>query len=144
MCIRDRNSPAQQRNASASEATLCSPKAKISSSVTAMTPSVMAAMRSLSLIHIYGDFGYSLQAGLAVSSLIASNLPDTLSPVSYTHLDVYKRQAQGRSSSSPAASRRETIRLTLDFSSPRNGTSCAAVISPLIDTSSRVCTAEGE
>jgi peptide/nickel transport system permease protein len=26
-----------------------------------------------------GDFGYSLQAGIAVSELIASNLPDTLS-----------------------------------------------------------------
>jgi hypothetical protein len=40
------NSPAQQKNASVSEATLCSPKAKISSSVTAIAPSVMAAMRS--------------------------------------------------------------------------------------------------
>ncbi len=39
------NSPAQQRNASASEATLCSPKSKISSSVTAMTPSVMASVQ---------------------------------------------------------------------------------------------------
>lgn len=27
-----------------------------------------------------GDFGYSLQAGLPVSALIASNLPETLSP----------------------------------------------------------------
>jgi hypothetical protein len=52
--------------------------------------------------------------------------------------------AQGRSSSSPAASRRATIRLTLDFSRPSNVTSCAAVIAPLTDTSSRVCTAEGE
>lgn len=31
------------------------------------------------LAMLHGDFGYSLQAGLAVSSLIASNLPDTLS-----------------------------------------------------------------
>ncbi len=29
---------------------------------------------------LHGDFGYSLQAGLAVSSLIASNLPDYLKP----------------------------------------------------------------
>ena len=31
------------------------------------------------LAMLHGDFGYSLQAGLAVSSLLASNLPDTLS-----------------------------------------------------------------
>ncbi|MDE4630604.1 ABC transporter permease, partial [Klebsiella pneumoniae] len=31
------------------------------------------------LAMLHGDFGYSLQAGLAVSSLFASKLPDTLS-----------------------------------------------------------------
>jgi peptide/nickel transport system permease protein len=31
------------------------------------------------LAMLRGDFGYSLQAGLPVSTLIASNLPDTLS-----------------------------------------------------------------
>ncbi len=38
-----------------------------------------APVPALLLAMLHGDFGYSCQAGLAVSSRIASNLPDTLS-----------------------------------------------------------------
>ena len=53
---------------------------------------------------LHGDFGVSDKLNREISDLIMIAFPHTIKPVSYTHLDVYKRQRVMRASISACRS----------------------------------------